>query len=154
MEGHIASNAYDAVAMERERVRGRARAGARGRTQAGVRARVRTCAGVRARARVRGRVCGRSRGRARTVGAAKWFACASGRRVGAARRRLRQHIRSRVEPHVDGSLGALAGAMGIIEAVAAQLDDYKGFGDYSAEMRGISKACGLNLGDVVAENLV
>ena len=59
-----------------------------------------------------------------------------------------------IHEYLKGSLGALAGAMGIIEAVAAQLDDYKGFGDYSAEMRGISKACGLNLGDVVAGNLV
>lgn len=36
----------------------------------------------------------------------------------------------------------------------ARLDEYKGFGDYAAEMRGLSKACGLQLGDVVAGNLV
>ena len=35
----------------------------------------------------------------------------------------------------------------------ARLDEYKGFGDYAAEMRGLSKACGLQLGDVVAGKL-
>eukprot|EP01047_Picozoa_sp_COSAG01_P052516 COSAG01_NODE_5529_length_4204_cov_4.968088_5_plen_258_part_00 len=66
--------------------------------------------------------------------------------------RPRTHI---IHDYLKGSLGKLAGAMGIIEAVAARLDDYKGFGaEYSAEMRGISRACGLNLGDVVAGNLV
>ena len=59
-----------------------------------------------------------------------------------------------IHDYLKGSLGSLSGAMGIIEAVAARLDDYKGFGDYAAEMRGISRACGLNLGDVVAGNLV
>eukprot|EP01051_Picozoa_sp_SAG22_P020625 SAG22_NODE_4243_length_1330_cov_1.041430_1_plen_224_part_10 len=60
-----------------------------------------------------------------------------------------------IHDYLKDSLGSLGNAMGIIEAVAAHLDDYKGFGaDYSAEMRGISKACGLNLGDVVAGNLV
>ena len=66
--------------------------------------------------------------------------------------RPRTHI---IHEYLKDSLGKLGNAMGIIEAVAAQLDDYKGFGhDYAAEMRGISKACGLQLGDVVAGNLV
>jgi N-acylethanolamine-hydrolysing acid amidase len=59
-----------------------------------------------------------------------------------------------IHDYLKDSLGSLSGAMGIIEDVAAHLDDYKGFGDYAAEMRGISRSCGLALGDVVAGNLV
>lgn len=59
-----------------------------------------------------------------------------------------------IHDYLASSLNHLAWAMPLIEDVAAKLDAYKGFGDYSGEMRGLAKGLNLSLGDVVAGNLV
>lgn len=59
-----------------------------------------------------------------------------------------------IHDYLASSLNHLAWAMPLIEEVAAKLDKYKGFGDYSGEMRGLAKGLNLSLGDVVAGNLV